>query len=497
MSDSDDDEYNPGEVAAPSAAAPATSDPAIKQPIDTRQLLPAKFGGDADVATQPPPLNLGASSRPEQHPCTLPGMRGISMKPHSKAVTALALSPSGSVLCSGGKDGQLCMWDFAGLTANFSSNHHGDGADASPSLALRPTRTLTPFPHRSVADTFLAVTGISWSSSGAYFIACEDGERPVLIKSNGAMGARCMRGQHNFVDPVKAVGHCATVMSTHCSPNTESRFVSAGGQDLTVRCWDVARMEETSVFAVVHGASASSRDAATAADDDGAFNEVLCARYIPASCGRGATAFMSVGTDRLAQVWDERVPFRAGKPQQQVKLAAHAGDIAFVSSTSAAPIVSFRCADETVCFYDLRKFTDSIIKPIGPFTYYGDTMQLASLTFGSSASVALVTSAKGLSAVGTGGHLIVAADPLGMRPGFFATKLSDANHGSAVCASPDGSVLVGGSSDGTVHCYWRSGGGDVSTSTGIATWVGAWEAARASRRDGGGLEQKRARYEKQ
>ncbi|KAJ2908196.1 hypothetical protein GGI21_003127, partial [Coemansia aciculifera] len=127
----------------------------------------------------------------------------ITMKEHSKAVSALAWSPSGDVLVSGDNGSLVHMWDFSAMDA-----------------AYRPTRTLVPFEGQQVRD-------LRFNRSGSHFLCATNDPRAKLYDADGYSVCEFKRGDMYVSDMRKTSGHVAGLTSVDWNPQSDDVFASA------------------------------------------------------------------------------------------------------------------------------------------------------------------------------------------------------------------------------------------------------------------------------
>lgn len=196
-------------------------------------------------------------------------------------VTAVCLSPRGNILCTGGEDGQLCMWDF----------------DHPPeSRRVAPTRVLTPFVNR--ISGFQSIVCIHAAIDGSYFVACQNGDRPALVGPGGAQMGYCAMGERGVMDAVQCKGHRAPVTDSSAHRTDSTKFFTCS-QDGTIRQWDARTFTVRSSYAVKHGSGQL---------DDTHVVESVCGTL--GACG--GKGFASGGADGKVQLWDTRAKYRPG-----------------------------------------------------------------------------------------------------------------------------------------------------------------------------------------
>lgn len=125
-------------------------------------------------------------------------------------IRCIAITPSGSILCTGSEDGHLCMYDF---TTQLTSRQ------------IAPTRTLTPFVNRIAG--LQGIVALHASIDNAFFVVCQDGDRPLVLKSTGKVLGLCAMGERGLMDVIRCKGHRASVTCSSAHTNHAAMFYTA------------------------------------------------------------------------------------------------------------------------------------------------------------------------------------------------------------------------------------------------------------------------------
>ena len=126
---------------------------------------------------------------------------------HTRAVSALAVSPDGSLLATGGLDGKATLWDMTGKV---------------------------PVEKLALCAAKLYIADIRFSPDGKY-VAVLPAASPVVSLRRLGMDAAA-----EITMPVR---HTDRIWSMAFSPDSK-KIATAGTQDLTVRIWKISAMSE-------------------------------------------------------------------------------------------------------------------------------------------------------------------------------------------------------------------------------------------------------------
>jgi WD40 repeat protein/tRNA A-37 threonylcarbamoyl transferase component Bud32 len=248
--------------APPAAFGPHTATVQAIAPHPTRPLLAVAAG---DVERRPAAGELVVWDRAA-------GRRLHTLTAHTGPVYAVAYSPDGAVLASGGDDMTAVVWDAATAAVRYTVRGHVRKAVAGS----RSIRVRRPDGREAVVVTL--------RNAGVYAVAFSpDGQ--TLVTASGDGTAR-LWATADGADKGVAVGHAGAVLAAAVSPTNKS--VATGGEDLAVRLWNPASGREVRRFL-------------------GPAEPVTAVAYRPRPAG-GPARLAAAAADGTVRVWDPDQP---------------------------------------------------------------------------------------------------------------------------------------------------------------------------------------------
>ena len=157
----------------------------------------------------------------------IPDTNEIQLSEHSRAVSALALDPSGSRLLSGSYDYKIHFWDFNGMDSR-----------------LRSFRSIEPFEGNQIIS-------LQYSLTGEKFLVTTGDVRAAIYTRDGKLVEKTVRGDMYLTDMSNTKGHVTTLGNGQWHPSEKDIFMTCS-LDSTVRFWDVNTMKtkQTTVIKV-------------------------------------------------------------------------------------------------------------------------------------------------------------------------------------------------------------------------------------------------------
>eukprot|EP00002_Diphylleia_rotans_P038625 TRINITY_DN8822_c0_g1_i2.p1 TRINITY_DN8822_c0_g1~~TRINITY_DN8822_c0_g1_i2.p1 ORF type:complete len:685 (+),score=153.64 TRINITY_DN8822_c0_g1_i2:75-2129(+) len=259
------------------------------------------FGDDEEVAEQ---------DVENDQPKPIPIVNEAIIHCHSKAVSALALDPSGSRLVTGSYDYEMKLFDFNGMDQR-----------------LRPFRSLEPSSGYQIID-------LDYSSSGDRILVTLGSAQPVIYDRDGFRLAEFVKGDQYLYDMGQTKGHVATVVSGRWHPVEHDTILTAS-KDATVRIWDANNERKHLQLMRVNNSSGLKSSVSTAS---WAKNGSL------AICGTD---------DGSIQAWPKLGPYN--KTTYNLN-RGHQGPITSIKSSKDGNTIITRGSDHTLKVWDLRRF---------------------------------------------------------------------------------------------------------------------------------------------
>eukprot|EP01083_Nonionella_stella_P003119 8888_1 len=250
----------------------------------------------------------------DPNPLRLPITHEVSLKGHSRLVSALSLDPSGARLVTGSYDNNVKMWDFGGMDSH-----------------LRSFRQMTPSEGHSIMS-------VKWSPTGDRFLVCPGSSIAKVYDRDGYAVCETVKGDMYIRDMTHTFGH-VTGLTGGCWHPSDKNQIMTWSSDGTLRLWDLEKLKRN-LKVVKLRSNVGGRHSCTA----GAFSP-------------DGKTIVAASIDGSLQMWPARNPLRpkiikgAHTPQSETSGLVVASDCHTLYS---------RGGDDTVKIWDMRKFKEAV-----------------------------------------------------------------------------------------------------------------------------------------
>jgi WD40 repeat protein len=253
----------------------------------------------------------------------------LAVKTHDRAVTTIALDPSGSRLVTGGNDCVLKLHDLGALTPN----------------TIRAFKTVDPFTTKpsDTAEAHAIHQVLISPLSGGQMLCITATPQARLFSRDGERIAEFVKGDMYLRDKHNTKGHTSEITSAAWHPTNRARFATAG-TDSTVRIWDVAkRFKQEEV--IVHKSRAAGSAGMTR----------MTAVVWGAAPSGGSSMLVAAALDGSLVMWGGEGPFH--RPSAEIR-DAHVKDTwtSGLDMSADGRLVITRGGDDTIKLWDTRKF---------------------------------------------------------------------------------------------------------------------------------------------
>eukprot|EP00917_Polyrhabdina_sp_WS-2016_P000856 GHVP01001803.1.p1 GENE.GHVP01001803.1~~GHVP01001803.1.p1 ORF type:complete len:675 (+),score=139.12 GHVP01001803.1:99-2027(+) len=291
-----------------------------------------------DVSDEATPKSVVFGHIPENIQENIPNRKIFRMKAHEKSVTAMAINNNASRLLTGGKEGELKLWEFGCMTSH-----------PEPRVMIIPVEG-----H--------AVKGLSFFPTTSSFI-CAGGDK--MCRWYGAFGeeeGRTIKGDMYVRDMNHTKGHTHTVTSCQTHPFKNNQFITSS-LDATVRIWDTSSR--------LHGVEQGLPHLhCLKAIDKRNLNITKCAVNSAAYDPNNASFIVGGCSDGSLQLWNDRKAF--GKPDAIVR-EAHKESVCFVHVADSGTSFVSRGLDHSIRIWDVRNFKKPLVEISGIATNFEES----------------------------------------------------------------------------------------------------------------------------
>ncbi|KDR84766.1 hypothetical protein GALMADRAFT_233101 [Galerina marginata CBS 339.88] len=254
----------------------------------------------------------------------------ITLKDHTKVVSALALDPSGARIISGSYDYDSKLWDFGGMD-----------------MRCKPFKSWEP------AGTYY-VNDLKFSNDGSKFLCISGTTQAKIFDRDGEEEATFVKGDPYIRDMKNTSGHVGELTSCAWHPKDPKLFITSSA-DSTIRIWDVENKRKQKTVIVVKS------------KERGARTKVTACNYSPDGNLIGGACL-----DGALHMWQTNSNFV--RPNMSIENAhvkgTETGSVVF--SVDRQTVLT-RGGDDTVKLWDLRSFKKPLAVHSGLTTLYPST----------------------------------------------------------------------------------------------------------------------------
>ena len=258
----------------------------------------------------------------------IPNSHECAMQHGKRAISALAIDPSGARLVSGAIDYEVKFWDFAGMDSS-----------------LRSFRSIKPCESH-------VIRALEFSTTGDKLLVVPGSSQAKVLDRDGHEILECVKGDPYVVDIRRNKGHVGALTSGCWHPKIKGEFLTAS-HDCSLRLWLAENNGRSSKNSIKCKSAANGL------------------KTIPTACtfSRDGLLVCAACQDGSIQMWDHRKSF--------VNVTMHLRD-AHQKSTDTSSIVfgydnrhiATRGGDETLKLWDIRSFKKPVHVATGLFSRF-------------------------------------------------------------------------------------------------------------------------------
>eukprot|EP01079_Euglenida_sp_SAG-EU17-18_P008160 gene8160-1457_t len=294
--------------------------------------LPAQFGTSAIDQTLeqlheprrvPPSDTTGLYSGGGQcsNVSAIPATHRLQLGPyHERAVSSLAVDPSGSRLLTGSLDTKVLFWGFGGMQTK-----------------CRPFKDIDPFYETNIKKETgsYTIAHLAFSTTGDRFLCSASSNYVKLYNKEGAELGVFIKGDMYLSDLTYTKGHIAPVTAIDWVPYDPTVCMTAS-LDGTVRLWDLERIDKKHRDIIRVGTISRRR------------------RVFSASVSPGGDKIICGTGDGELMVWDYN---SANYKRPGLTMASGGAGVSITSCKLSGDNMKAiaRCGDETMRVFDLRQ----------------------------------------------------------------------------------------------------------------------------------------------
>ncbi|XP_065226888.1 gastrulation defective protein 1 homolog [Planococcus citri] len=276
-----------------------------------------------------PPIPEHEEDGSEDESFDLPIARNVSFTHGSKAVTALAIDPTGTRFVTGSLDYEMRFWDFAGMDST-----------------LKSFRSIYPVGN-------YPIKALSFSATGDRILIISGMAQAKVHDRDGHEILETVKGDQYISDMSKTKGHTSPLTDGCWHPRIREEFLTSC-EDSTCRVWNVFKpLQHKGIIKCRAKNGLKTTPTTCAYSRDGNFIACVC-------------------QDGSFQLWDTRKMFV--NASKMIRDAHQFGtDTSRIAFSYSGYLMCTRGGDDTMKLWDIRMFKNAVRTATGLFSRYGST----------------------------------------------------------------------------------------------------------------------------
>ncbi|RDW78480.1 putative RRB1 protein [Coleophoma crateriformis] len=345
-----------------------------------------------------------------------PTSHELLLKTHDRAVTTVALDPSGGRLVSGSIDCTLKLHDFASMTPT----------------TLRAFKSVDPSASKDSSNSEThPINHVEFNPlSGGTFLCVTAHPQAKIMNRDGEVVAEFVKGDMYLRDMNNTSGHISEVTTGTWSPTDRNICVTAG-TDSTLRIWDVNNRRKQKEVIVYKSRAAGSA---------GRTRMTAVAWGSPMQGGNNV--LIAAALDGGLVMWGGNGPY--ARPTAEIKEAHRANTwTGGIAISNDGRMVVTRGGDDLIKLWDTRKFKAPVVTVSHPST--SDHYAATNIRY-SPTSTSIITGS-------ASGHLHI-LNPGNLKP-ELVTPITPGSPLITVEWHPKLNQIVTGSANSEVHVLYN------------------------------------------
>ena len=340
----------------------------------------------------------------------------LVLKTHDRAVTTVALDPSGGRLISGSIDCTLKLHDFASMTPT----------------TLRAFKSIDPSASKISANSEThPINHVEFNPlSGGTFLCISAHPQAKIMSRDGEVLAEFVKGDMYLRQMKETKGHVSEITSGTWNPMDKNICVTAG-TDSTLRIWDVNH-KRAAKETIVHKSRAAGSAGRT---------RMTAVAWGSQNQG-GNSVLVAAALDGSLVMWDGKGPF--SRPAAEIRDGHKAGT--WTGGLDISPdgrMIVTRGGDDLIKLWDTRKFKTPVLTVSHPST--SDHYSMTNIRYSPNGSSIITGSISG--------HLHILNS--GNLKAELATPVTPGSPLITVAWHPKINQIVTGSANAEVHVLYN------------------------------------------